>query len=177
LTQGEVVLEIAMPIAMGVELLICQRGVPAYLRSIIPIYRWRVPSPASQTPCETWLDDADEASRGLFARLRFRRLSSSNVGFWEPWRMAHLGVPVFVAGRIVELQNGQLEVRSGPRWFIPIVWAWSFLGPGPAFDTPTPVLLGVAVVVVGVLHYVRTGMIAGALRRSSESVRSRRTRG
>jgi len=170
LTHGEVVFEVAMLAAIGIELLLCQRGAPAYLRSIVPIYRKSVPKPASTSPCETWVDDADEARRGVFAKLGFRRLSPNDVGFWEPWRIAVFAIPVFLAGRIVESPDGQLEVRAGPRWFIPLVWVWSLLGPGPAFDTPTPVLLGVAILIVGILHYIRLGMIAGALAQGSQSV-------
>jgi hypothetical protein len=175
-TQADVGFELALVTLIGLELLLCQRGWPAYLRAIVPLYRRIVPVPASQAPCETWLDDADDETRHLFAKLAFRRLSLTEVGFWEPWRAIQFAVPVFIAGRIVERGSGRLEVLAGPRWFIPIVWTWAFLGPGPQFDTPIPILLGIAILGAGALHYVRISMLAKALGQGSEGVRGRTTR-
>ena len=78
-------------------------------------------------------------------------------------------------GRIVE-RGSRLEVLAGPRWFIPIVWTWAFLGPGPQVDTPLPILLGIAILGAGALHYVRISMLAKALEHGSEGVRGRTTR-
>jgi hypothetical protein len=168
MTSFDLLLIFVVPVAAGADLLFCYRRTPAYFRSILPLIRRRVEAAAHDTPVETWLDDADNSRRGRWAELDFARLSNTEVGFWEPWRVAAFVFPLFIAGRVIETPQGHVELVAGPRWIIPIIWTWSLLGPGPEWDTPVPILLGIAVLAVYALHHVRIAVLTTSLREGSK---------